>query len=367
MRNGPIRLLLVAGIVACLATPLFAAKLKDIASFGGVRANQLIGYGLVVGLNKTGDGNSMRSTTASIINMLQSMGISVEERDVKSGNVAAVMVTAMLPPFARQGMKLDVTVSSIGDAKSLQGGLLVMCPLSGPDGHVYAVAQGAISIGGFAAGGGGSGVTSNHPTVGQIPSGALVEREIPFRFDDLEEITIALDVQDFSTAVQVAKKINDLLGGTPAQAIDSRTIKVKIPVSYNGNVAQLLARIELIEVQPDTMARVVVNERTGTVVMGAEVRISSVAISHGNLHVMITSTPVISQPAPLSQGQTVVTQQTTVEVSEEEARLFVLPDQTTIGDLVAALNAIGVTPRDLVAILQAVKAAGALQAQLEIM
>jgi flagellar P-ring protein precursor FlgI len=341
--------------------------LKDIASFGGVRTNQLVGYGLVVGLNKSGDGNSMRATTVSIVNMLQSMGITVDPRDVKSGNCAAVMVTATLPPFARQGQRLDVTVSSIGDAKSLQGGTLIMCPLRGPDSHVYAVAQGPLSIGGFSAGGGGTSVTSNHPTVGQIPNGGLVEREVPFRLNDLNEVTISLDVQDFTTAVEVAVKINEALHGDFARAADSRTITVKVPPTFEGNVAYLFARIESIDVVMHTSARVVVNERTGTVVMGADVRISPVAIAHGNLHVMITTTPVVSQPAPLSGGRTVVTRQTQVTVAESQAALFSVPAQSSIGDLVAALNAIGVTPRDLVAILQAIKAAGALQAQLEIM
>jgi len=367
MRSRYFFALMILLLTAIFAAPAQGAKLKDIASFGGVRSNQLIGYGLVVGLNKTGDGNSMRSTTISIVNMLQSMGITVDQRSIKSGNVAAVMVTSTLPPFARQGMKLDIAVSSIGDAKSLQGGTLVMCPLKGPDGQVYAVAQGSVSIGGFSAGGEGDNVTRNHPTVGTIPSGAIVEREIPFEINNLHEVTIALDVQDFSTAVRVASSINYELGGQPARAIDSRTITVDVPEAYHSNVAALMARIEKIDVNPETITRVVVNERTGTVVMGADVRISPVAIAHGNLHVQITSQPMVSQPGMLSGGQTVVTQQQSVQVSEEDVRLFVMPGQTSIGDLVTALNAIGVSPRDLVAILQAIKAAGALQAQLDIM
>ncbi len=369
MKAARIRWIALAVLLVLLAaTPLWSAKLKDIASFGGVRPNQLIGYGLVVGLNKTGDGNSMRATTVSIVNMLQSMGITIEQRDIKSGNCAAVMVTATLPAFARQGMRLDVTVSSIGDAKSLQGGTLVMCPLRGPDGKVYAVAQGPMSIGGFSAGGGGgASVTRNYPTVGSIPSGALVEREVLFEFNDLNEVTVALDVDDFSTAVDVAAKVNEVLQGDYARALDSRTVNVKVPAAFAGNVAYLLARIEGIDVSPQTTAHVVVNERTGTVVMGADVRISPVAIAHGNLHVMVTANPVVSQPAPMSGGQTVVTRQTNVTVEEGQANLFSLPAQSSIGDLVAALNAIGVTPRDLVAILQAIKAAGALQAQLDIM
>jgi len=344
-----------------------AARLKDIANFGGVRANQLIGYGLVVGLNKTGDGNSMISTTKSIMNMLQSMNITVGSRDIKSGNVAAVMVTATLPPFARQGMKLDVAVSSIGDAKSLEGGTLVQCPLRGPDGLVYAVAQGQLSIGGFSAGGGDNQVTKNHPTVGNIPSGSIVEREVPFKINDLNEVTVALNADDFNTAARAAGAINQELNASLARAIDSRTIMIQVPEAYKNNVAGLLAKIEVVEVTPETAARVVVNERTGTVVMGENVRINPVAIAHGNIHVQISSTPIVSQPAPLSGGKTVVVKQKNVSVSEEKAQLFVLPNQSSIGDLVVALNAVGVTPRDLVAILQAIKAAGALQAQLEIM
>ncbi|HPQ69970.1 MAG TPA: flagellar basal body P-ring protein FlgI [bacterium] len=367
MRTRQIWIIAAALLVAIFAAPVHAAKIKDIATFGGVRPNQLVGYGLVVGLNKTGDGNSMRSTTVSIMNMLTAMGVKVDQRDIKSGNVAAVMVTASLPAFSRQGMKLDVACSSIGDAKSLQGGMLIMTPLKGPDGQVYAVAQGPVSIGGFSAGDQDEGVTKNHPTVGQIPSGALVEREIPFRIKDLSTVTIALDQQDFTTATRTAQAINDELGGEPATAVDSRTVKVEVPEAYKNQVPQLMARIESLDVQPSRIAKVVVNERTGTVVMGADVRIDPVAISHGNLRIQITSTPVISQPGALSGGQTVVGQQKGVAATEEEARLFVMPAQTSIGDVVMALNAIGVTPRDLVAILQAIKAAGALQAQLEIM
>jgi flagellar P-ring protein precursor FlgI len=309
----------------------------------------------------------MRSTTMSILNLLASMGVKVDQRDIKSGNVAAVMVTTNLPPFARQGQRLDVTVSSIGDSKSLQGGTLVLCPLKAPDGLVYAVAQGPVSIGGFLAGGGGDSVVKNHTTAGAIPSGALVEREIQLDLNNLPEVTIALETPDFSTAMRAAAAINQELGGVPAKAIDSRTIQLGVPEAYHRNVAALLARIESVDVQPEAVAKVVVNERTGTVVMGADVRVNPVAIAHGNIHVKITTTVGVSQPPPLSLGTTAVTQQKNVVVSEDAGQMFVLPGQTTIGDLVTALNAVGITPRDLVAILQAIKAAGALQAQLEIM
>ncbi|MDP8224529.1 MAG: flagellar basal body P-ring protein FlgI [Candidatus Lernaella stagnicola] len=353
-------------VTVAFAVPAGAARLKDIADFGGVRSNQLVGYGLVVGLNKTGDGNSMRSTTNSILNMLTSMGVKVEQRDIKSGNVAAVMVTATLPPFARQGQKLDVTVSSVGDAKSLQGGTLIMCPLKGPDSRTYAVAQGAVSIGGYAAGGGGDSVTKNHPTAGIVPSGAMVEHEVTVMLNALKEVTIAMSSQDFSTAMRAANAINQDLGGEGARAVDSRTIRLTVPEAYKGNIPALMARIENVDVQPETIAKVIVNERTGTVVMGSNVRLSPVAIAHGNIHVKIATTPVISQPGALSGGQTVVTQNTNVVVTEDGGQMFMLPIQTSIGDLVTALNAVGVSARDLVAILQAIKAAGALQAQLEI-
>lgn len=341
------------------------ARLKDIATFDGVRGNQLTGYGVVVGLNKTGDGNSMRATTNSILNVLSSMGVKVEQRDIKSGNVAAVMVTADLPAFSRQGQRIDVTVSSLGDAKSLQGGTLILCPLKAPDNQVYAVAQGPVSIGGFTAGDEG-GVTKNHPTAGRIPAGALVEREIPLNPNNWQEITVALDMQDFSTAVRAANEINRELGGIPARAVDSRTIKIAVPDAYSGKVPELFARIENVDITTEMIAKVIVNERTGTVVMGANVRVHPVAIAHGNIHVKISKTPVISQPGPMSGGQTVVTEATNVVVTEDRGQMFVLPDQITIGDLVTALNAVGVTPRDLVAILQSIKTAGALQAQLEI-
>jgi flagellar P-ring protein precursor FlgI len=322
---------------------------------------------LVVGLNKTGDGNSMRSTTNSILNMLASMGVKVAQGDIKSGNVAAVMVTAQLPPFVRQGQKLDVNVASIGDAKSLQGGTLVLCPLKAPDGLIYAAAQGPVSIGGFTAGGGGDSVTKNHTTAGMVPSGAIVEREVQLDLNTQDEVTVALANADFTTAARAAQAINQELGGDGARAVDNRTIRLKTPAVYRGNVAGLIARIETVDVQPATVAKVVLNERTGTVVMGSDVRIDPVAIAHGNIRVKISSTPIVSQPNPLSGGQTVVTKKKSVVVSEEAGQTFVLPNQTTIGDLVTALNAVGVNPRDLAAILQAIKAAGALQAQLEIM
>jgi flagellar P-ring protein FlgI len=359
-------------ILIALATVLFAsfaanaARLKDVADVEGVRSNKLIGYGLVIGLNKTGDGNSVRFTRNSITNMLENMGVTVDAKDVKSGNAASVMVTAELPPFARQGSALSATVSSLGDAKSLQGGTLIMTPLKGPDGKIYAVAQGAVSLGGFSAESGGDSFTKNHPTVGLVPNGAIVEREIPFRFNDQEQITLNMRSADFSTIGYAADAINMELGGRLAVPVDSRTITVNIPEEYKGNLVAMMARIENVEIRTDMSAKVVLNERTGTVVMGQNVRISTIAISHGNLHVKIRTTPAVSQPGAFSSGQTVSTQQSSVQATEENRRLFVVESGGTIGELVQALNAVGVTPRDLISILQSIKSAGALHAKLEI-
>jgi len=362
--------LIVAFLAACLVMGVFsdarAARLKDVADVEGVRSNKLIGFGLVIGLAKTGDGNSVKFTKSTVTNMLENMGLTVNPKDVKSGNVASAMVTAELPPFARHGAKIDVTVSSIGDAKSLQGGTLLMTPLKGADGKVYAVAQGPVSIGGFTAGANGDSVTKNHTTVGIIPSGANVEREIPFDFNGQKELRVSLQTGDFTTVSQAAVAINEQFGVDVAKAVDNRTITIRVPDNYRSNLVGLMARIENTEIMTDSVARIVLNERTGTVVMGTNVRISTIAVSHGNLHVKVQSTPAVSQPAPFSGGSTVVTRQSEVTAVEEDRNLFVMEPGVTIGDLVRALNKIGVTPRDLVAILQSIKAAGALQAKLEI-
>jgi flagellar P-ring protein precursor FlgI len=276
------------------------------------------------------------------------------------------MVTAELPAFSRQGNRLDVLVSSIGDAKSLQGGTLLLTPLRASDGEIYAVAQGPVSMGGFAVEAGGNEVAKNHPTAATIPDGAIVEKEIAFEFNSLPEIELSLHNEDFSTAARVAASINQSMGAVVARAEDARTIRVDVPDQYRQNVVSLMAMIESVDIAPDTSARVVINERTGTIVMGHNVRISTVAISHGNLHIQVRSTPVISQPGPLSNGRTVVTDQTDVSVSEDGGGLSLVGEGTSIGDLVRALNAMGVTPRDLVSILQTIKASGALQASLVI-
>lgn len=369
--NGMVVFCLVLWLIVLVASSLGeAARLKDIANIGGVRSNQLIGYGLVVGLDGSGDrgrGSGGRDfTVQSVVSMLERMGITVDPRDVKVRNVAAAMVTAQLLPFARPGNQVDVTVSSLGDAKSLQGGTLLLTPLRGVDGAVYAVAQGPISVGGFSAGGAGARVQKNHPTVGLIPGGATVERTVGGNFSGREQITIALHRPDFTTAQRVTQRINSTAGSAVAQPLDSGTIMVDLPASWPGGMVDFVSRLESLEITPDTVAKVILDERTGTIVMGDNVRISTVAVSHGNLSIQVREQPLVSQPQPFSGGQTVVVPDSQVTVEEEQRRLFVIEGGATIGELVRALNAIGVTPRDLIAIFQAIKAAGALHATLEI-
>lgn len=356
-------LLLAGGLVE-------AARIKDITNIEGIRPNQLIGYGLIVGLNGSGDrgrGSGGKDfTIQTLVSLLERMGITVDPRDVKVKNVAAVVVTASLPPFARPGSQIDVTVSSLGDALSLQGGTLLLTPLRGVDGTVYAVAQGPLSTGGFSFSGAAASVQKNHPTVGLIPGGAVVERGIRVNFHGREQLTIALHRPDFTTAHRVAQTINSAVGDGIAQPVDSGTIAVAVPPAYRGSVVDLVARLESLEIAPDTTAKVIIDERTGTVVIGEQVRIATVAISHGNLSIQIREQPRVSQPPPFSPGQTVVVPDTQITVEEERRQLLVVEGGATIGELVRALNAIGVSPRDLIAIFLAIKAAGALQAVLEI-
>lgn len=344
-----------------------AVRLKDIADVEGVRSNALIGYGLIIGLNGTGDSTNNKSTESSLINLLENMGVTVQPGELKSGNVASVMVTANLLPFARTGTHLDVLISSIANAKSLQGGTLLLTPLRGGDGKVYAVAQGPISIGGFAVSSGGDSVQQNHPTVGQIIDGATVERELAYDLNRMHEINISLHAPDFSTITRVAEAINQGLGETCASAKDGSTVAITIPEKYRGNVISMMAMVENITVQPEQMAKVVVNERTGTIVMGDGVRISRVAISHGNLNIEINEKTEVSQPAPLSNGETVINSNSTIDVYEDSGKMHLIGGGVSIGELVRALNAIGATPRDLIAILQSIKQAGALQARLDIL
>jgi len=341
-------------------------RIKDITQVEGVRSNQLVGYGLVVGLSGSGDSRNSLFTNQALANMLEKMGISVDSQAVRSRNVASVIITAELPPFVQEGEEIDVTVSSLGDAKTLQGGVLLLTPLKAVDGKVYAVAQGPLSIGGFNVGGGGNVVQQNHPTVGMIPGGGIVERTVETNFiDEIRGVfTLLLREPDFVTASRIAQAINEELGGGKAQALDANRVEVTIPEHYQNQVSRLIALVGEIPVEPDVPARVVINERTGTVVIGGNVRILPVALSHGNLTVTITTEYQVSQPPPLSSGETVVVPQQEVKVEEEPARLFKVESGNTIDDLVRALNALGVTPRDLVAILQAIKKAGALQGEL---
>ena len=362
------------------------ARIKDIASIKGIRPNQLFGYGLIVGLNGSGDKAGTGFTIQGLVNMLKRMGVRVNAADVKVSNVAAVMVSATLPPFARIGKKIDITLSSIGDAKSLSGGTLLLTPLQGVNGKTYALAQGAVSIGGYTAGGdAGGGVTKNHPTVGRISGGATIEREIPLSIMNKQELTIMLDNPDFNTVTRVADAINTRLEESLATPIDSGTLKLKIPARLQGKVVNLIARVGDLEVTPDNIAKIIVNEKTGTVVIGQNVSIQEVAVAHGNLSIQIKETKEVSQPLPFSPaglgagpkevgggiiaapgGSTIVTPDSDVRVAEEKNQLILIPPGNTIGELVKGLNAIGVTPRDLITILQALKAAGALQGELEI-
>jgi flagellar P-ring protein precursor FlgI len=358
--------------VLAVAVPVRAARLKDIAAISGVRGNQLTGYGIVAGLNGTGDSQQSIFTVQSIINMLRRRGLTlnVNPRQLQVKNVASVSLTATLPPFARQGSRIDVQLSSLGDAKSLQGGTLIMTPLVGPDGNVYAVAQGPISIGGgFSASAAGADAQKAHPTTAVVPQGALVEREVPSTLGAGGILTLALNRPDFTTAGRVANAVNDAMGGPAARVLDAGTVSVSLRDDSPDSAVRVATRIETIEVQPDNAARVILNERTGTVIIGNHVRVAPVAIAHGSLNVTVQTDFGVSQPGPFAErGRTVVVPESTINVQEGNAQnLMVLAGGVSLGDLVRGLNALGVTPQDLIAILQAVKAAGALDAELELM
>ena len=355
-------------LVAVGSDAAHAARIKDIANIRGVRQNQLFGYGLVVGLDGSGDGNKSLFTVQSLASMLEKMGVTIDPDDVKVKNVAAVMITADLPPFARTGSRIDVLVNSIGDAKNLQGGTLLLTPLKGADGKVYAVAQGPVSTGGFSYGKGtGTGVQKNFPTVANIVGGALIEREIANNFNERELLTLALHAPDFTTATRMAQAINAAFGDALASAPDAGTIEVKVPDLYRGRSVELVALIENIGVTPDIVSKIIINERTGTVIMGENVRIATIAIAHGNLSIQVNRQDNVSQPLPFSRGgQTVVTSDRDMVVQEGSNPLFLVESGVSIGEVVRALNALGVSPRDLIAIFQALKAAGALQAELQI-
>ena len=358
--------LLLFTIHHSLFTEVKAERIKDIANFEGVRENQLIGYGLVVGLEGTGDKGI--STMQSIANMLQRMGLAVKPNEIKAKNAAAVMVTATLPPFPKPGLRIDALVSTIGDAKSLQGGTLLIAPLRAADGNVYALAQGPVSIGGFIGGGGGAKVQKNHPTAGRVPEGALIEKDPPFTLGSNGELRLFLHKPDFTTASLITKKINETLQSEIAFTTDPSSIRIKIPSAYSNRIADFISQVEIINVSVDLPAKVVVNEKTGTIVIGDNVKISPIAIAHGNLTIEVKTEFLVSQPPPFAPpgAETVVVPKQEVKVKEEKASL-VQVSGVTLGEIVKALNALGVTPRDLISILQVMRKSGALKAELEIM
>jgi flagellar P-ring protein precursor FlgI len=359
--------LLVVPDAAAQDVAAAAARLKDVASIQGATPTPLVGYGLVVGLNKTGDRRQTVFSAQTLTNMLQRFGIAVSPDAIKIENIAAVMVTAQMSPYAQTGGRLDVTASSIGDARSLQGGTLMPTPLRGPDGRVIALAQGALSIGGFGAGNGDNGVQVNHLTVGRVPGGGLVQEARPWRPVSSEVLRFALHEPDFMSASRVARAINMELGADAAKVIDAGAVAVQVPDAFRESLPDLIARLEPLPVSLDAVARVVINERTGTVVMGGDVRLGPAAVAHGNLSVRISTQYEVSQPAPMSRGATTVTPQTDVDVDEGDAKLIMLDSGATLADVVRALNLLGVTPRDIIAVMQALKAAGALRAELVIL
>jgi flagellar P-ring protein precursor FlgI len=357
---------LVAGLTGGVqaSTP---TRVKDVASLVGVRPSPLIGYGLVVGLNRTGDRRQTLFSTQSLASTLERFGVVVTPELMKVENIAAVMVTAELPPFARQGVRLDVTVSSIGDARSLQGGTLLATPLRGVDGQVVALAQGPLTLGGFGGGTQGNSVQVNHLTAGRVPGGAMVQTAPRGAAPSGDELLLALHTPDFTTAHKVARVLDAALGEGVARALDPATVQIRVPEGFRGQIPELMARIEPLAVETDDPARVVINERTGTVVIGANVKLSAAAVAHGTLSVRISTRFDVSQPAPLSRrGETVVVPQEQVDVREGDARLVALSEGTDLDAVVRALNALGATPRDVIAIVQALKVAGALRAELVI-
>ncbi len=357
--------LLSSVLSICAAAPA-DSRIKDIAAFEGIRDNQLTGLGLVVGLDGTGDKRQTVFSTQMLANMLERSGITVSADQLRVKNIAAVMVTGLLPPFARKGSRIDVTVSSIGDAENIQGGVLIMTPLSAANSEIYVTAQGQIALGGFSAGGGGTRVQSAHPTVGRIPNGGLVEKEVPVDFSGRTQLTLVLNNSDLTSATRAVHAINESVGKPVAAAMDGRTLSIKIPQEYSGRVVEYMALVENAKIDVDVVARVEINEKTGTIVLGKDVKISSVSIIHGNLALQVGTIFDVSQPTPYSLGKTTVVPQTTITAQEGQGKAVTLKDGATVEEVVQALNAIGATPRDIIAILQAIKAAGALQAQLEI-
>ena len=360
----------VAAFVAASASALAAgSRIKDIADIEGVRENQLIGYGLVVGLKGTGDSlNNAPFTRQSLQAMLERLGVNTRGVNLRTENVAAVMVTANLPPFSTQGTRIDVSVSALGDAESLQGGTLLVTPLLGADGEVYAIAQGPVAIGGFSAEGEAASVTRGVPTSGRIANGAVVEREIDFRLASMSTVRLALRNPDFTTSRRIALAINNMIGRPVAVPADLATVRINLPKDFNGNIVDLLTDIEQLLVEPDMTAKVVIDEQSGIIVMGRDVRVSTVAVAQGNLTVMISESPEVSQPEPGTLGQTAIMPRTDLEVNDDaNKKVALVKEGVTLQEVVDGLNALGIGPRDLIAILQAIKASGALQAEIEVM
>jgi len=373
---GLLRVLVPVLVLLLILVPAFsgtlsaaepvAVKIRDLTSVEGVRENPLIGYGMVVGLTRTGDSQQTVFTTQTLANIMQRMGAQIPAATARVNNVASVFVTASLPAFARPGTQVDVTVSSIGDAKSLEGGLLLLTPLYGADGQVYAAAQGPVAVGGFAAGGAGATKQLNHPTVGRIPAGGRVERSLAFDFNRLAPVSLLLREADFSTAGEISDAINREFGHAVASARDGGRVEVDATATGVANLTAVLARIENLVVSVHRRARVVVNERTGTIVMGKDVRLGAVSILHGGFSVQISTEYSVSQPAPLSSGTTEVVGKTEVQAKDSPARRLEIGEGASIDDLVSGLQNMGATARDVISILQAIKAAGALDADLEV-
>lgn len=354
-----------------VSTPVSGAgetRLKDVASMAGTSSTPLMGYGLVIGLNKTGDKRQTIFSAQTLANMLQRFGVAVPADQIRIENIAAVLVTAELPAYARPGTRIDVTASSIGDAKSLQGGTLLATPLRGGNGEIFALAQGSLTLGGFGGGTGGNSVQVNHLTVGRVPSGALVQIGAGTQIGPAEAVTLSLREPDFVTASRVAQVINDSFGGGTAKATDPGNVTLRVPGEFRSAIAEFMARVDVLPIETDAEARVVINERTGTVVVGGQVRIGPAAVAHGNLSVRISTRVDVSQPPPLARtGETRVIANEQVEVEEGTQQLVELEQGTTLESVVRALNTLGATPRDIIAIMQALSAAGALKAKIVVM
>jgi flagellar P-ring protein precursor FlgI len=363
-------LALLTALMVPIGSPAQAAsRIKDLADIEGVRTNQLQGYGIVVGLNGTGDSLSNSPfTKQSLTAMLEQLGVNTAGATMRTANVAAVMVTANLPPFATQGSRIDVTISAMGDSKSLQGGTLLFTTLLGADNEIYATAQGQISVGGFSASGQGASITRGVPTTARIASGAVVEREIGFKLASMNSLRLALRNPDFTTARHIAVAINDLMGTPVAEPVDPSTVRLTIPRNFNGNIVDLITDIEQLAVDVDLPAKVVIDDSSGTIVMGQDVRVSMVAVAQGNLTVTVSERPEVSQPTPFSNGQTTVVPRTSVSVDDQSKnKIAIIKNSVSLRELVDGLNALGVGPRDLITILQAIKSSGALQAEIEVM